>query len=60
MVVSQKFGWGRLEATKNLDNFIMLKASPVAMHLHFLIHNADADAGLGPSHYDSCKSRMKI
>ena len=40
------------------------RASPMALHLHlhlrFFIHYADADAGLGPSGFDSCKSRMRM
>jgi len=44
------------------EGHVNLRASPVALHMHmrFFIHDADADAGLGPGHYDSCKSHMRI
>ena len=39
-----------------------LRASPMALHLHlrFFIRYADADAGLGPSGFDFCKSWMRM
>ena len=42
----------------------VIRASPMAMHLHlhlrFFIRDVDADARLGPSGFDFCKSRMRM
>jgi hypothetical protein len=58
--------------TRNFDNKPLnltipewlLRASPMALHLHlhlrFFIHDADVDAGLGPSGLDLYKSRMRM